>query len=80
LSPGGGGNDCGRLDPYFVANAQMRYQFKTVDLFFRLENMFDADYETYGAFFENTLNDTRVERFLGPGTPLGAFGGIRVKF
>jgi outer membrane receptor protein involved in Fe transport len=73
-------NARGRLDPYFVANAQMTYQFKNVDLFFRLENMFDADYETYGALFENTLDNTGVERFLGPGAPLGAFGGVRLKF
>jgi len=42
--------------------------------------MFDADYETYGAFFENTLDDTGVERFLSSGAPLGAFGGMRVTF
>ena len=73
-------NERGRLDPYFVANAQVTYRYKNVDLFLRAENMFDADYETYGAFFENTLDDTGIERFLGPGAPLGAFGGIRVKF
>lgn len=42
--------------------------------------MFDAKYETYGAFFENALDDTGVERFLGPGAPLGAFSGVRVNF
>lgn len=73
-------NQRGRLDPYFVANAQMSYRYRNLDVFFRLENMFDAEYETYGAFFENTLDDTGVERFLGPGAPLGAFGGVRVKF
>jgi outer membrane receptor protein involved in Fe transport len=73
-------NERGRLDPYFVANAQLTYHYKNVDLFFRLENMFDTEYETYGAFFENTLDDTGIERFLGPGAPLGAFGGIRLKF
>ncbi|MGE0683809.1 MAG: TonB-dependent receptor [Candidatus Binatia bacterium] len=69
-----------RLDPYFVANAQMSYQYGAINVFFRLENMFDSDYETYGAFFENTLDNTSVERFLGPGAPLGAFGGVRVQF
>jgi iron complex outermembrane receptor protein len=73
-------NERGRLDPYFVAHAQLAYRYKNVDLFFRLENMFDAEYETYGAFFENTLDDTGIERFLGPGAPLGAFGGIRLQF
>ncbi|MCS6927819.1 MAG: TonB-dependent receptor, partial [Candidatus Binatia bacterium] len=69
-----------RLDPYFVANAQVSYSHRSVEVFLRLENMFDADYESYGAFFENTLDATGVERFLGPGAPLGAFAGMRVKF
>jgi len=42
--------------------------------------MFDADYKTYSAFFENELDHTGVERFLGPGAPLGAFSGVRVSF
>lgn len=69
-----------RLDPYFVANAQMSYQYRAVNVFFRLENMFDSDYETYGAFFENVVDNTGVERFLGPGAPLGAFVGVRINF
>lgn len=73
-------NERGRLDPYFVAHMQMSYQYRNVNVFFRLENMFDAEYETYGAFFENTLDDTGLERFLGPGAPLGAFGGVRMNF
>ena len=73
-------NERRRLDPYFVANFQTTYQFRNAELFFRLENMFDAKYETYGAFFENTIDKTGIERFLGPGAPLGAFGGVRVTF
>ena len=42
--------------------------------------MFAAEYETYGTFFENTIDVTGVERFLGPGVPLEVFGGVRVKF
>ncbi|MBI3248514.1 MAG: TonB-dependent receptor [Deltaproteobacteria bacterium] len=73
-------NERHRLDPYFVANAQTTYRFRNAELFLRLENVFDAEYETYGAFFENTIDKTGVERFLGPGAPLGAFGGMRVRF
>jgi iron complex outermembrane receptor protein len=69
-----------RLDPYFVANARLSYQYRNINLFVRLENLFNSDYETYGAFFENTLDHTGVERFLSPGAPLGAFGGISVRF
>ncbi|MGH7962002.1 MAG: TonB-dependent receptor, partial [Candidatus Binatia bacterium] len=73
-------NERGRLDPYFVANAQVTYQYKKFDIFLRVENLFDAEYESYGAFFENTLDGTGVERFLGPGAPVGVFGGVRVRF
>jgi outer membrane receptor protein involved in Fe transport len=73
-------NDRGRLDSYFVANAQVTYQYKKIEVFLRLENLFDTEYESYGAFFENTLDNTGLERFLGPGAPLGAFGGVRIKF
>ncbi|HXG18800.1 MAG TPA: TonB-dependent receptor [Methylomirabilota bacterium] len=69
-----------RLDPYFVTNAKLTYSYRNAEVFFRLENVFDANYETYGAFFENELDHTGIERFLGPGTPLGAFGGVRVHF
>ena len=73
-------NQHSRLDPYFVANAQIMYQANNYDIFLRFENLFDSDYETYGAFFENTLDGTGIERFLGPGAPFGAFGGVRLRF
>jgi outer membrane receptor protein involved in Fe transport len=69
-----------RLDPYFVANARVSYTYGNAEIFFRLENMFDSAYETYGAFAENQIDQTGIERFLGPGAPLGAFGGVRLTF
>ena len=69
-----------RLDPYVVANAQLAYKTERFDIFVRFENLFDEDYESYGALFENTLDDTGVERFLGPGAPFGVFGGVRLRF
>lgn len=69
-----------RLDPYFVANAMLEYSYESFDIFVRLENIFDEEYESYGAYFENTVDETGVERFMGPGQPFGAFGGVRVKF
>lgn len=69
-----------KLDPYFVANAQLAYKTERFDIFVRFENLFDEEYESYGALFENTLDETGVERFLGPGAPFGAFGGVRVRF
>ncbi len=73
-------NQRSRLDPYFVANAMAEYRYKAFDIFLRLENVFDEEYESYGAYFENVVDDTGVERFMGPGQPFCAFGGVRVKF
>ena len=69
-----------KLDPYFVGNAQLAYKTGRFDIFVRFENLFDEEYESYGALFENTLDETGLERFLGPGAPFGAFGGVRVRF
>ena len=69
-----------KLDPYFVGNAQLAYKTGRFDIFVRFENLFDEEYESYGALFENALDDTGLERFLGPGAPFGAFGGVRVRF
>jgi len=77
---GADANERHRLDSYFIANFQTTYQFRNAQLFFRLENMFDVDYETYGAFFENTVDNPGVEPSLGPAAPLGAFGGVRIQF
>ena len=73
-------NERRKLDPYFVANAQLAYKTEYFDVFVRFENLFDKEYESYGALFENTLDETGVERFLGPGAPFGAWGGVRVRF
>jgi outer membrane receptor protein involved in Fe transport len=73
-------NQRGQLEPYFVANAQVTYQAKHYEFFLRCENLFDNDYESYGAFFDNTLDGTGVERFLSPGPPFGVFAGARLRF
>ena len=73
-------NEHTKLDSYFVGNAQLAYKTERFDIFVRFENLFDEEYESYGALFENTLDETGVERFLGPGAPFGAFGGVRVRF
>ena len=69
-----------RLDPYCVANASLEYRYRNVAVFLRLENLFDEEYESYGAYFENVVDGTGVERFMGPGMPLAAFSGVRVQF
>ncbi len=73
-------NQRSRLDPYFVTNVALEYSYKAFDIFLRLENIFDEEYESYGAYFENAVDEAGVERFMGPGQPFGALGGVRVKF
>ena len=72
--------NAGSSNPIFVANAQVAYQAKHYEFFLRCENLFDNDYESYGAFFDNTLDGTGIERFLSPGPPFGVFAGARLRF
>jgi outer membrane receptor protein involved in Fe transport len=71
-------NERGRLDGYVVTNARLTWSWKRLTVFARAENLFDAEYETFGAFGENALADEQIERFLSPGAPLGGWFGLRL--
>ena len=73
-------NERHRLDPYLSPISRRRINFATQRSSFTWRICLTRSYETYVACFENTIDETGVERFLGPGTPLGAFGGVRVSF
>jgi iron complex outermembrane recepter protein len=66
------------LPAYAIVNARLSYTWRALTLFARAENLFDAEYESFGTFGENVLEDERVERFLSPGAPLGGWFGLRV--
>ena len=80
------GNDQIPLAGYGVVNLRSSYRFDNgVELFARIENLLDARYATSGVLAElevflREVPDASVPRFIGPGMPRSAFGGIRVRF
>ena len=50
-------------------------------LFVKAENVFDADYETFGLLGEpgDVLSGASDPRFLGPGAPLGVWAGVELR-
>jgi iron complex outermembrane recepter protein len=79
------GDDANRhrkLDGYAILNLNARYQpIKHVELWARLDNVTNAEYETAGARNFNAFADPiQVERFVAPGPPLAGYAGVRVRF
>ena len=80
------GNDQLPVDGYGVANFRSSYRLTdTVELFARVDNLFDTDYETFGLLAEveielNEVPNADDPRFLSPGAPRSGFAGIRVQF
>ena len=80
------GNDQPELDGYGVVNFRTAYRFDAgVELFARVDNLFDARYATAGVLAELEVHlreapNASDPRFLGPGAPRSAFAGIRVRF
>ena len=80
------GNDQIPLEGYGVVNLRSSYRFDNgVELFARIENLLDARYATSGVLAElevflREVPDASDPRFIGPGMPRAAFGGIRVRF
>ncbi len=80
------GNDQIPLEGYGVVNLRSAYRFDNgVELFARIENLLDARYATSGVLAElevflREVPDASDPRFIGPGMPRSAFGGIRVRF
>ena len=80
------GNDQARLDGYGVVNLRSSYRLdEGVELFVRVENLLDARYATAGVLAElevflHEVPDAGDPRFIGPGQPRSAFGGVRVQF
>ena len=80
------GNDQAELDGYGIVNFRTAYRFDAgVELFARIDNLFDARYATAGVLAELEVHlrevpDASDPRFLGPGAPRSAFAGVRVRF
>ncbi len=76
-----------RLPGFITLNLSTSYQLThSVQLFASVENVTDAKYYTYGTFsptaavYLTQAPNTTNPRAYSPAAPVGAFGGVRVKF
>ena len=80
------GNDQELLDGYGVVTFHTAYRVgSALELFARVDNLFGALYSTAGVLAELEVHlrevpDASDPRFVAPGAPRSAFGGIRVRF
>ena len=80
----------GKVPGYTVVNLDARYRVtKNFEVFGRINNLFDKNYETFGILAENAFaNPTKTfdianaedEQFRGPGAPRGVWIGLRYNF
>jgi outer membrane receptor protein involved in Fe transport len=69
------------IDGYAIVNLRGQYEFNNhLTAFASVENLFDTDYENFGVLGDPTsVFPTFIDpRFLGPGTPRGAWIGIKI--
>jgi outer membrane receptor protein involved in Fe transport len=80
------GNDQVPVDGYAVANLRSSYRLTdALELFVRIDNLYNTDYETFGLLAEIEIDLAEVPgaddpRFLSPGAPRSGFAGIRIQF
>jgi iron complex outermembrane receptor protein len=80
------GNDQLPVGGYTVANLRSSYRVsEAVELFVRIDNLVNTDYETFGLLAELEIPlkeapNADDPRFLSPGAPRSAFAGVRVQF
>jgi outer membrane receptor protein involved in Fe transport len=79
---GDDGNRRAQVDGYGILNLHARYQpIRHVELWARVDNVTNADYETGGALNFNAFgNPIAVERFVAPGSPIAGWAGLKVSF
>jgi outer membrane receptor protein involved in Fe transport len=80
----------GKVPDYFVVNMDARYQVTNqLQVFGRITNLFDTEYQTFGVLGENFFNGpgftydqtlAAPEQFRTPGAPRGFFVGVRYDF
>ncbi|MEM7251074.1 MAG: TonB-dependent receptor [Pseudomonadota bacterium] len=77
-------NLLGTVDGYTVFNLRAQYDIhKNITLLAKIDNVFDAEYETFGLLGEPDEvlgDDFENPIFLGPGAPFGGWLGVRAKF
>jgi iron complex outermembrane receptor protein len=79
---GDDGNTQRRTDGYALLNLNVRYQpIKQLELWARVDNVTDEEYETAGALnFNAFANPIGVERFVSPGPGIAGWAGVKLRF
>ncbi|NQV22179.1 MAG: TonB-dependent receptor [Rhodospirillales bacterium] len=76
------GNNLARIGGYAILNGSTTIRLsESVELWGRVDNILDRDYETGGTRNFNAFAAPEIEeqRFLAPGHPRGAWAGVRVR-
>lgn len=80
-------NQLETLDAYAVVSLHSRYRFHdNGEVFLRMDNLFDQEYETFGIIADPSEVDFGVpenqltNRFQSVGLPFGVYGGVRFKY
>ena len=80
-------NENEQLDGYSVVNLRAAYKpTQTVEVYARVANVFDKEYETFGVYgeadevLEEAYDDFDDDRFVGPGAPRTFKGGVKIAF
>ena len=80
------GNDQDKISGYGIVNLRLNHQINdNLEVFVILNNLFNHQYETFGALAEVEVDlaeapEADDPRFLGPGAPMGAWAGLRARF
>ncbi|MFB3083979.1 MAG: TonB-dependent receptor, partial [Gammaproteobacteria bacterium] len=70
------------IDGYVVVNLRGEWVFyQDASVFFKVNNLFDTDYETFGLLGDpqEVIPSFSNPRFLTPGAPIGGWIGLRIK-
>lgn len=75
-------NDLAPLDPYVVLNLRASYEpIQRLELWVRIDNVADTDYETAGVRnFNAFAAPIGEDRFVAPGAPRGGWVGAKLRF
>jgi outer membrane receptor protein involved in Fe transport len=79
------GDEANLLDPvsgYAIVNLNTEYRLtKWAEIFAKVNNLFDSDYNTFGTLGDPTgvFPNFSDPRFLSPGAPIGAWAGVRIR-
>ncbi len=75
-------NELDTVEDYAIVNLRTRVEpWEHVELWARIDNLFDSDYETGGIRNFNAFADPIAEeRFLAPGTPRAGWVGVKLRF